>query len=136
MILASAHDYAQALYEVVSENPQDAHTLVARFFDALRQRKKTTLLPIIIEQLDILEAQTTGKTVVTVVSALSLTNTQVNELIHELEASLHAMVEPTFLLDSSLIGGVKIKIGDTVIDHSIKTKLTMLAENFHGGPNG
>lgn len=57
----------------------------------------------------------------------SLEKTQLTKLQQSLESSLNKKVKLEVILDPSLIAGYKIKIGDEVIDSSIKNRLRNLA---------
>ena len=47
-----------------------------------------------------------------------------------LQTTKYSQFELSFTVDKSLIGGLVIRIGDRVVDSSIKTKLQMLAKDL------
>lgn len=57
---------------------------------------------------------------------------QVSELKKALEKKTGKTVELNLLEDKSLIGGLTIRVGDTVIDGSVKNKIQKLDALFHG----
>ncbi len=57
---------------------------------------------------------------------------QVDALKKALEQRTGKTIELTLIEDPSLIGGLTIKIGDTVIDGSVKNKIQKLDALFHG----
>lgn len=62
-----------------------------------------------------------------VTTAISLNEKEVNEVRNRLlETTKYKEVECHFDVDASLIGGMVIKMGDRVVDSSIKTKLEKL----------
>lgn len=67
---------------------------------------------------------------VDVTSALELTEEEVNLLENKLKKELGKDVKFNFHLDPELLGGVALKIGDRVIDGSVKTRLHMLEESL------
>jgi F-type H+-transporting ATPase subunit delta len=56
-------------------------------------------------------------------SAYPLEDTQLQTLIGDLERRFRRRINPHVNVDGSLIGGVKVVVGDTVIDGSIRGKL-------------
>ena len=62
-----------------------------------------------------------------VISAFELTAEQISELVNTLKKKLGCDVTLTTTIDESLIGGVVIKAGDTIIDASMKSQLDSLA---------
>jgi F-type H+-transporting ATPase subunit delta len=63
---------------------------------------------------------------VSVISAYKLTNNQLTSLVNKLENKYKCNVKIDTRIDSSLIGGIKIIVGDTVIDGSIDFHLKRL----------
>ena len=61
------------------------------------------------------------------ISAFKLTAKQTNELINTLKNKLGCDISLSTSIDKSLIGGVIIKAGDTIIDASMKSQLDSLA---------
>ena len=60
------------------------------------------------------------------------TDAQVKALVKQLEAKFGKKVEAEVKLDPELIGGIKIVIGDTVIDASVQGQLQALAYTLKG----
>ncbi len=66
-----------------------------------------------------------------VTSALPLTGTQKANIIKRLlDTTKYKEFEMNYSVDKSLIGGVVIRIGDRVVDSSIKTKLYELSKDL------
>lgn len=127
----SAKDYALALHQAVSESPKEARSIVQRFMDLLVADHGRDRLPIIIEELDRLEAAAQGRVIVTVGTATMLTDEEVTDLEQQLNRSLKGKsVEIRQEVEPQLIGGIRIKIGDRVIDHTVKAKLDQLAHQL------
>ena len=63
-----------------------------------------------------------------VVSAVALTDGEKSALMAKLEQMTGNLVVPTYETDPSLIGGVVIYVGDTVIDGSLKSRLKDIKE--------
>lgn len=65
-------------------------------------------------------------------SATKLSDTELNEIKAQLEASFKKKVELSNSVDESLIAGLKIQISDKVIDSSLKTKIKQLKDTVLG----
>ncbi|MDN3702250.1 F0F1 ATP synthase subunit delta [Vibrio artabrorum] len=68
---------------------------------------------------------------VTVTSSELLTQDQVASLTVALEKKLERQVELEQVIDDTLVGGVIIKAGETVIDGSLNTSISRLANQLH-----
>lgn len=85
------------------------------------------LLPEIVTQFEALKAQVGGVKSSQVVSAFPMTAEQQLSLKTSLEARFKCAVEMETSVDSQLIGGVIVTIGDEVYDASVRGKLQDLA---------
>jgi F-type H+-transporting ATPase subunit delta len=63
-------------------------------------------------------------------TAYELSDDQKAELTEALEKYTGKSVESHFQIDESLIGGVAVRIEDTVIDGTVRYKLDKLEEHF------
>ncbi len=73
-----------------------------------------------------------GNLNVSVTSAYSLGKKQINALVKKLEEVSGKNILLDTTIDESLIGGLKVRIDDTVIDGSVKYKLSQLKDRFTG----
>lgn len=60
------------------------------------------------------------------------TDAQVKAIVKQLEAKFGKKIEAQVKLDPELIGGIKIVVGDTVIDASVRAQLQSLAYTLKG----
>jgi F-type H+-transporting ATPase subunit delta len=84
-------------------------------------------LPEVLNQFESFRAEAEGKVEAEVISAFDLTDEQVQAITSMLKSKLGRDVSITTSTDESLIGGVVIKAGDTIIDGSMKSQLESLA---------
>jgi F-type H+-transporting ATPase subunit delta len=84
-------------------------------------------LPEVAHQFEIYRAEAEGKVDAEVISAFALTSEQERAITEMLKSKLGRDVSITTSTDESLIGGVVIKAGDTIIDGSMKSQLESLA---------
>jgi F-type H+-transporting ATPase subunit delta len=62
-----------------------------------------------------------------IASAFPLDDAQLATLVNELEARFKRKVKPNVAVDKELIGGIKVVVGDEVIDGSVRGKLAAMA---------
>ena len=84
-------------------------------------------LPEVAHQFETYRAEAEGKVEAEVISAFALTGKQEKAITETLKSKLGRDVSITTSTDESLIGGVIIKAGDTIIDGSMKSQLDSLA---------
>jgi F-type H+-transporting ATPase subunit delta len=88
------------------------------------------LLPQIAEQFDLLKNQFEGSAVAQITSAYELTDAQVAELLAGLEKKFGLKLKPSVTVDSSLIGGVRVVVGDQVLDTSVQAQLARMRDTL------
>ncbi|HEB82707.1 MAG TPA: F0F1 ATP synthase subunit delta [Gammaproteobacteria bacterium] len=79
------------------------------------------------QQFEVARAKAENKVEAEVISAYALSDEQQQALADTLKNKLGCDVSLTATVDESLIGGVVIKAGDTIIDASMKSQLESLA---------
>lgn len=100
----------------------DARNLIAM----LVANGRLTLLPAIDEQFQVLKNAQEGAADAVIVSAFDLSSTQVSDLIVTLEKKFGRKLNPQVTVDASLIGGVRVVVGDQVLDTSVRAKLEQM----------
>ncbi len=88
---------------------------------------RLSVLPAISSAFEELKAQDEGTLEAQIISAVKLSAAETKELVKKLEAKFGKKVAATVSVDSEIIGGIKIIVGDTVIDASVKAQLQNLA---------
>lgn len=91
------------------------------------------LLPDIIDQFLVIWDERQGIVRVEVKSAVEFSGEQAAALQGKLEQYAQKKVKITFGLDRLLIGGFVARVGDTVLDGSVKRQLELLRERFAQG---
>jgi len=100
----------------------DAENLVR----VLADNKRLELLPEIRRQYDVLRNEREGTVEAEIVSAFELTDAQLADLVARLEKKTGRRVKANVAVDKELIGGVKVVLGDKVIDASARAQLGAL----------
>ncbi len=88
---------------------------------------RLSVLPEISVLYESLKAEEGGMLEARVTSAYPMTKAQIGDLVKKLEAKFKKKVEASADVDPELIGGVRIVIGDDVIDASVRGKLQAMA---------
>jgi F-type H+-transporting ATPase subunit delta len=92
----------------------------------LAENKRIELLPEIRAQFEALKNEREGVVEAEVHSAFELTQAQIADLVQRLEKKTGRKVTAQVRIDKELIGGVKVVLGDKVIDGSARAQLAAL----------
>ena len=101
------------------------------FVKLLAANKRLELLPAIAELFEENKALYEKSVDVEITSAADLSDDQIDKLTSRLSEKLGRQVNINSQTDSSLIGGMLIRAGDTVIDASMRGKLNELSDALH-----
>jgi len=88
---------------------------------------RLSILPAISSAFEELKAQDEGTLEAQIIAAAKPSAAEVKDLVKKLEAKFGKKIEATVSVDPEIIGGIKIIVGDTVIDASVKGQLQNLA---------
>ena len=97
------------------------------FISILVENHRLLVLPEIAHLFDELKASAEGVKHAEITSAFPLDDATLKNLVAELEAKYSCRLRVTVKLDPELIGGVRMAVGDEVIDASVRGKLAAMA---------
>ena len=97
------------------------------FVQVLVQNSRLDLMPLIRTHFEALKREKEGVLEAKIISALPMSDEQVKQLVAQLETKYQRKVIAQVETDTSLIGGVKIVVGDKVIDGTVRGKLDAMA---------
>ena len=100
----------------------EAHNFIAM----LIENGRISLLPEIGAQFQVLKNAQEGAADASITSAFELSSAQVAELVASLEKKFGRKLNPTVTVDLSLIGGVRVVVGDEVLDTSVRARLQQM----------
>lgn len=100
------------------------------FISLLVDNDRILLLPQIALQFDLLRHQLEGTAQADIASAYPLSDDQVNELVAGLEKKFNLKLKPVVTVDPDLIGGVRIVVGDQVLDTSVQAQLASMRDKL------
>ena len=106
--------------------------LALNFIKLMGAKRRLAALPDAIRGFQTLVADAKGETVAEVTSAEKLSPSQISDLKAALKAKLGKDVLLTTTIDTSILGGLIVKVGTTMIDNSLKTKLSNLKTAMKG----
>lgn len=101
---------------------------VQNFVDLAVSNDRLVLMPEISEQFQKLKNEAEGVAQAEIVSAFPMSEQQVAELIGLLEPKFNVKLKPHVTVDHALIGGVRVVVGDHVLDTSVQAQLARLRD--------
>jgi F-type H+-transporting ATPase subunit delta len=116
-------DRAASLERVFKGQVSD---LTYRFLQVLNEKRRIDHLRAIAWALEALLKKKRGEVDVLVYAAQPLSDEQLRDVRQRLASSLQATVHLATRVDESMIGGLKLRIGDKLIDGSVATQLQKL----------
>ena len=99
-----------------------------RFVLVLADNKRLELLPEIAAQFEERKAEAEQVLDVEITAAVALSEAQVQDYVQALERRFNQQVNVTAIVEPDLVGGAVVRAGDTVIDGSVRGRLTRLVE--------
>jgi F-type H+-transporting ATPase subunit delta len=107
-----------------------------KFIDLVVAKQREKHLPEIIEQFALLRDEKMGIVSIDVTSAVEFTPSQEKDLNNELERYTKKKVRVRLTVDRAIKAGLVVRIGDTVLDASMRRQLELLKARFlEGGPS-
>jgi len=97
------------------------------FIQVLAQNGRLDVTPQIRELYENLKREQEGVLEARVISAMPISDDQVKTLVSALEAKFKRRITTKVEVDQQLIGGVKIVVGDKVIDATVRGRLDAMA---------
>ena len=116
-----------ALYGVIAGAAGELPVEVQNFLRVLIANGRVAVLPEVHRHFEALKNGREGIVDAGIESAFPLEPAQTAALVAGLEARFKRKVRPHVSVDKELIGGVKVAVGDEVIDGSVRGKLAAMA---------
>ena len=118
-------DEARLIHEIMGEELSDKGQ---NFVSILAEYNRISLLPQISELYELLKSNHEKTMEVVVTSAYPIEEADNRKLTEALKRKLQKEINLSSTVDPSLLGGVVIRAGDTVIDNSVRSKLEQLSQ--------
>lgn len=116
------HEKVRVVAELLKDSPAPARNL-ARL---LVERGRVAALPQVLQQYDALADRASGVLRAEVVTAVAVDRALEQRIRTQLAERLGGDVQTTVRQDPAILGGLVIRIGDRVIDGSVRTRLEQL----------
>lgn len=100
---------------------------VCNFVRLLVRNGRLSVLRDVATQFEALKAEDEDLVGVVIESAFDLDTTQVEKIVVTMSTKLNKKVSPTVKVNPSLVGGIKVYVGDKVWDSSVKGRLQQMA---------
>jgi F-type H+-transporting ATPase subunit delta len=121
-------DLKSRIFEEIFSKEISEKTML--FIKLLAHKKRANLLGGVITEFNALIDERKGVINADVKSAVKLSDEQAKELVNGLSVRTGKKIRARMSLDESLIGGVMVKIGDTILDGSISHQLQMFRNSL------
>ena len=100
---------------------------IASFLSLVNQNHRLAAVPEIAHQFKAMKNKSEGAAEVMITSAFPLEGSALNDLLSSLKKRFGGKeLRPTIQVDPALIGGVRIQVGDEVLDSSVKAQLAQM----------
>lgn len=117
----------QLCLDVVADTKSSLSADQQNFIRVLADNDRLIVLPEIAELFNNLKHGHEGVKDAEITSAFALDDATLKTLMADLERKFECKIQATVKVDAELIGGVRIAVGDEVIDASVRGKLAAMA---------
>jgi len=123
--------YAQALYQATAgAKPEERDEIVQHFIELLARQNKLSQINSIIAEFSDYANEQQGVVPVEAITARELPRVRQEMIETQLEKVLQSSVAVRFEIDPTILGGIIIKVSDTIIDGSVKRAISDLRESL------
>jgi len=123
-------DPAMLEQQVVAALPADAPREIRNFLLTLARDGKLDLLPAVVQSFEQYGQSNARPLTGEVISAIELDEQQRRKILSDLRARYGDRLEVRYSVDPSLIGGLVIRIGDQVLDNSLRSRLSAVQRSM------
>ena len=118
--------HAQLADTIASMVKSPLNAEAKNFIAMLAENGRINLVPEVAAQFAALKNASEGAADAAIVSAFEISGEQLAQLVAVLEQKFGRKLNPTVTVDASLIGGVRVVVGDEVLDTSVRAKLQQM----------
>ena len=118
---------AEQVYGLFAAASGDLTGKEQNFLRVLIENDRLSALPEIAAIYEDLKNEREGVVEAVITTAFPLDKRQLEQLVQEIESRVKRKVQPQVNVDGELIGGVRMQVGDEVIDGSVRGRLAAMA---------
>ena len=96
----------------------------------LARHGRLGILPEIVAAAERLADEREGRRQATFTTAVPLDAAERQRIVGEVERALRSTLSPTFVVDPEIVGGLVVRVEDTVYDQSVATSLVRLGHSL------
>jgi len=96
----------------------------------LARHGRLGMLPEVVSAAELLADELDGRHQATFTTAVPLEKQEQDRIVSEVGKALNATLAPTFIVNPAVLGGLVVRIEDTVYDHSVATSLARLGDRL------
>lgn len=111
----------------VSLSGEPGNQELTSFIGILAENERLDVLTQIQEIYEQLKSKDEGVKEAVISTAFPLNDAQLKNLMSQLESHFSSKLQPLVEVDATLIGGIKVAVGDQVLDASVRGKLDAMA---------
>ena len=97
----------------------------------LARHGRLGMLSVVVDAAERLADERDGRKQATFTTAVPLDAAEQARIVGETEKALSASLTPAFVVDPTIIGGLVVRVGDTIYDQSVATGLARLGGRLH-----
>jgi F-type H+-transporting ATPase subunit delta len=129
--VTSNNSYSQALFELASENYVllEVEEQTSALLKLIKKRRFFYVEKIFNDYLDVC-SRSRGEIKAELLAAKELNKNDIDKVKNELAENFGSNIKLNYKHDPSLIGGLVIKVGSTMVDTSIKNKLHQIQKQM------
>jgi F-type H+-transporting ATPase subunit delta len=110
--------------------PSDADTYVRNLAMLMLDRGRLSHLPGVVETFHDLVLADRGIAIANITTAIELDPQELQQVVAQVGRIIGKEISPRTFVDESIIGGVVVRVGDSLIDGSVRTQLIQLREQM------